>query len=64
MTPTINLRLFGYFCPVSTTPRKNVIGAVVDTSGKLFNSDNDTGEKLFAGINNTANKFFCSGSKL
>jgi hypothetical protein len=39
VTPVINFRLFGYFRPVSTTPGKNVIGGVNDTSDKFFTGD-------------------------
>jgi hypothetical protein len=33
--PAINLRLFGYFLPVSTTPEKNVIAGVVVTDDEF-----------------------------
>jgi len=42
----VNLRLFGYFWPVSTTLGNNFIAGVNDTAEKLFTSVNDTADKL------------------
>jgi hypothetical protein len=45
LTPAINLRLFGYFWPVSTTPESNFIAGVNAAAEKLFAGVNDNGKK-------------------
>jgi hypothetical protein len=47
LTPAINVRLFGYFLPVSTTPGSNFIAGVNDTAEK-DSADNKTAISLAA----------------
>ncbi len=58
LTPVINFRRFGYFCPVSTTSGKNVLTGVNHTADKLFTGVNETADKLFTDVNDTPDKFF------